>query len=225
MKRWLAALPLILAACASDSVKNSEDPKVIYDAAVKFIDDERYLDAIDHLNEVRHRFPQSRYAALAELRTGDMEFKQENYVEAAAAYKVFVELYPTHADAPYAQYRRALSYLDDTPENPARDQSSARLAIEVAEALIARYATSKYVDNCKDVIVKSQRKLAEKEAYVARFYEKRGAFGAAAGRWKGLVKEFDALEKDKEIAKLLKEAKSNIDRLEALAAKQAGSDS
>ncbi len=82
----------LLGGCASDSVKNSDNPEVIYNAAVKFIEKERYLDATEHLNEIRHRFPQSRFAALAELKSGDMEFKQENYTEAAAAYKVFVEL-------------------------------------------------------------------------------------------------------------------------------------
>lgn len=214
--RILAACLLtssFLAGCASDSVKNSDNPEVIYNAAVKFIEKSRYLDAIDHLNEIRHRFPQSRFAALAELKTGDMEFKQENYTEAAASYKVFVELYPNHAEAAYAAYQRALSYYNDTPDVEARDQGTARDANEVAEQLIARYPKSEYVPKAKELIVKGRRKLALKEAYVARFYERRGAKTAALKRWQLLLKDYADLKADPESAGLMAEAEKKTQQL------------
>lgn len=207
------ALLLVVVGCASDSVKNSDNPEIIYNAALKFIERERYLDATEHLNEIRHRFPQSRFAALAELKSGDMEFKQENYTEAAAAYKVFLELYPTHAEAAYAQYQRALSYYNDTPDKEARDQSTARDAVEVAEQLIARYPQSEYAAKSKTLIIQARRKLALKEAYIAHFYERRGAKEAALKRWQGILEEYADLKADPESSALLAEAQKKAAQL------------
>lgn len=214
MKKIFLTLALAtLAGCASDSVKNSDNPEVIYNAAVRFIERERYIDATEHLNEIRHRFPQSRFAALAELRTGDLEFKQENYTEAAAAYKVFVELYPNHAEAGYAQYRRALAYYNDTPDLTARDQAPARDAVDAAEGLVTRYPKSEYVPKAKEIIVKARRKLAEKEAYVARFYLRREAYASARARWEHLLKDFADLKDDPESKSLFSEAEQKVKEL------------
>ncbi|MBS1984689.1 MAG: outer membrane protein assembly factor BamD [Bdellovibrionales bacterium] len=204
-----AAVGFLFAGCSSDSVKDSDNPEVIYNAAMKYIDRERYIDATDHFNEIRHRFPQSRFAALAELRTGDMEFKQENYTEAAAAYKVFVELYPNHAEAAYGQYQRALAYYNDTPEKTARDQSPARDAIEAAQQVITRYPQSEYVTKAKELIIKGRQKLAEKEAYVARFYERKEAYDSALKRWQGIVRDYGDL-KDGVLKDLIDEAQRKI---------------
>lgn len=217
MKIWnlgFVAGVLLLSACASDSVKNSDNPEVIYNAAVNFIEKERYFDATEHLNEIRHRFPQSRFAALAELKTGDMEFKQDNFTEAAAAYKVFVDLYPTHSQAAYALYQRALSYYNDSPEKIARDQTTASDAAAICDQLTARYANSEFAAKAAELRVKARRKLAEKEAYVARFYERRDAPESARKRWQGILTDYADLKNDSESAKLLAEAEEH-----ALAAK------
>jgi len=206
-------LALLLAACTSNSVKTSENPEEIYNAAVKLIDESSYLEASEHLGELKTRFPQSRFAALADLKTADMEFKQENYTEAAAAYGVFVELYPTHADAPYAQYQRAQSYFLDAPEKIARDQGPVADAVAAAEQLVKRYPDSQFVEKAKELLKKARLRLAEKEAYVARFYERRGEKGAALRRWQGLLVSFPDLKGFSEATPLLVEADEKIAEL------------
>jgi outer membrane protein assembly factor BamD len=199
----------ILSACSSTNVKNSEDPEVIYNEIVTLIEKDRFIEAGELVGEIRRRFPQSRFAALAELRNGDIFFKQDSYTEAAAAYGVFVELYPKHADAPYAQYQRTLSYFNDAPENIARDQGPARDAVIAAETLAARYPQSDFAAKAAEIRKKARLRLAEKEAYVARFYEKRGAKEAAKTRWQGLLVSFPDLKELPEAANLLKEAEKN----------------
>jgi len=167
------ATALFVAACSSNKLKESDSPEVVYNEGVRLLEKEDYLEATDFFNEVRRRFPQSRFAALSELKSADLEFRQDHYPEAAAAYGVFIELFPTHKEAPYALYQRALSYYNGAPEIIARDQSSAADAAKAAEALVLRYPNSPFVAKAKDLRLKSRLKLAEKEAYIARFYQRK----------------------------------------------------
>jgi len=210
---FLLALTLI-SGCASDVIKNSDNPETIYKAAKEYVDKSRFLEAGELINEIRTRFPQSRFAALAELQQADMLFKQDLYTEAAAAYGVFGELYPTHADAPYALYQKALSYYNDAPDEVARDQAPAADAASAAVSVVSKYPTSTFVEKAKELEKKARLKLANKEAYIAHFYEHRKAKKAALDRWQGLQKEFADISSIPEGASLLKLASASIAKLE-----------
>jgi outer membrane protein assembly factor BamD len=185
----------IFSACASDELKRSDNPEVVYNEGVRLLEKEKdYLIATEFFNEVRRRFPQSRFATLSELKQADLEFNQDNYTEAAALYGVFVKLYPTHPQADYALFREAESFFRDSPEKTARDQSSASQALASAQRLIQRYPQSQHVTEARVIIEKSRLKLAQKEAYVAEFYEKRRAWPAALERWKAVLSEYPDLE-------------------------------
>lgn len=186
-------LLLLVVGCSSNELKHSENPEIIFNEGKRLLDNGSYLESKEFFDEVRHRFPQSRFAALAELRSADIDFQQDNFTEAAAAYGVFLDLYPTHPEAAYALYQRALSFFNDTPEKVARDQSTARSSESSADQLMKRYPGSEYAAKARDLYERSRLKLAEKEAYVARFYEKRDAKLAAFRRWEGLKKSFGDL--------------------------------
>ncbi len=196
MKRGigLAAILVVVSVgftgCASNKLKESEIPDVVYNEGNRLFEKEDYLEAAEFFNEVRHRFPQSRFAALAELRTADVEFRQDNFTEAAAAYGTFLDLYPNHSDAAYAQYQRAISYFNDAPEKIARDQSTAQNAANAADQLMKRYPKSDYVTKARDIFERSRIRLAQKEAYIAAFYERRDAKLAAYRRWQGILKSY-----------------------------------
>ncbi len=195
-----------LNACSSIDVKSVENPEILYTEGVKNIEKGRFIEALEYVGEIRRRFPQSKFAPLAELRTADIYFEQESFTEAAAAYGVFVELYPTHAEAPYAQYRRALSYLNDAPDVVARDQTPAAEALRAAEIATTRYASSPFAAQAKELVVKARVKLAEKEAYIARFYAKKGFDQASVGRWKALVGVYADLRSVEQMKNVFEEA-------------------
>jgi outer membrane protein assembly factor BamD len=214
MVKRLLILALLASACSSTTVKNSDNPEEIYGAALKMIEGGSYLEAGEHLSEIKTRFPQSRFAVMADLKSADMEFQQEHFTEAAAAYGVFVELYPKHNDAAYAQYQRSLSYFNDAPENIARDQSPASDAVSSSEQLLKRYPESQYAEKAKELLKRARLRLAEKEAYVARFYERRGENSAAKGRWETLLVAFPDLKDFPEAAALLAEAQEKVAKLQ-----------
>jgi len=203
-----------LSFCADDTVKNSENPEVIYNSVVEYIDKGRYLEAGELINEIRTRFPQSRFSAMAELKQADMLFAQDLFTEAAAAYGVFADLYPTHQSAPYALFQKALSFYNDAPEEIARDQSPAHDAVNNALFLIQKFPASEFVAKAKELERNARIKLANKEAYVARFYEKRKAHLSALRRWEALKKDFADIAGLPEGDKLLADAVGSIDKLQ-----------
>ena len=210
------ALSLFFAGCAGENLKGSSNPEAIYNEASKLIEKDRFLEATELLNDLKLRFPQSRFFALADLKTGDLYFKQESFTESAAAYGVFVDLYPNHPQADYALSQRIQSYYLDTPELPARDQSTARDAIRTADLFLKRYPNSTFAKSVTEVRIKSLLKLIEKEAYIARFYEKRSQPAAALNRWKGIVENFSELRKDPMAGTYLTEADREIEKLSKL---------
>src|SRR5690606_11802541 len=106
-------------------------------------------------------FPQSRFAVLAELKVADLEYQQDNFTEAAISYGIFVELYPNHPEAAYAQFRRTESFFKDTPSNIARDQSPAEDAAAAATLLLRQYPNSRYSAVAQKYYELSRLQLAE----------------------------------------------------------------
>src|ERR1700749_3924160 len=104
MKKIGVLLILVLiAACSPTTVNVTEekDPEKLYNLGMKALKDEDYLEAGDAFGELRKRFSQSSFFALAELRAADVEYNQDNFAEAASLYDNFVQLFPTHPEAPY----------------------------------------------------------------------------------------------------------------------------
>ncbi len=192
---FLAFVVFVMTSCSSTAVDVSteKDPAKLYQEGVKALKDNDYLTAQDVFSEIKKRFSQSRYFALAELRAADLEFDQENYAEAAVLYENFVELNPNHPEAPYAQFRKAKSYIEDNPENEARDQSAASLASSAASQLIKRYPGSAYEKEAREIYYRGRFQLAKKEAYIARFYRKKGFNKASLKRWQKIPAEFKDL--------------------------------
>ena len=69
-----------------------------------------YDKVFDILKEIQIRYPYTKYAALAELRSGDVYFKKKEYTLAAEEYENFITNHPGHKELDYAMYRLGLSY-------------------------------------------------------------------------------------------------------------------
>ena len=205
---------VFLSACSTrEKIEaNIENPAGLYQLAKVLAEDEDYIEASEILNDLRVRFPQSRYAAESELLLAGIEFDQENYLEAAALYGVFVELYPRHKKADMALYRQAESFFRNTPERVARDQASAVKAGQAAKQLIKKYPRSQYRSKARNILAKSRFRLAQKEAYIARWYEKKDKNSAARKRWKTLLEKYSDLKnaKDPEMDTLLQTAQERV---------------
>jgi outer membrane protein assembly factor BamD len=189
-------LLFFLASCASNRVDipNEKNPQKLYEHGEKALKEGDYLEAHDAFSEIRKRFSQSQYFSLAELGLADNEFFQDNFAEAAALYGNFVELYPNHKKAAYAQFQKTKALMYGNPMNEARDQSSAVLAAKAASQLLARYPQSEYTKEAQEVLSRARLQLAKKEAYIARFYAKKKKYEASLNRWKKIPLEYKDLK-------------------------------
>ncbi len=155
------------------------------------------LSAEPMFHEIRREFPYSRFAALAELRIGDCQFKNEAYPEAIQTYRQFVRIRPSHKEIPYARFRIAEAYYNQipggwfmTPPAAERDQSAARDALIQLRRFVVDYPDDHRLPDANELMDKCMGLLAAHEFYVARFYLKRDAYRGVISRLKGLLASY-----------------------------------
>jgi outer membrane protein assembly factor BamD len=222
MRRLAAAalLALALAACSkhvtfSGEAKLKPTAEENYKAGEELLKDGSYPEAQKFFDYVKTKFPFSKYAALADLRSADAKFQQGQFAEAADAYQNFLKLHPSHEDADYAEFRVGESYFKDSPSEfalfpPAseKDLRQVKKASDALHGFLTKHASSKRAPDAKKLLAEIDSRLAGHEWYVGEFYFKRGHWAGAAGRYEGLADKYPTSKHAPEA--LLKAARSWI---------------
>lgn len=201
-----AILSLLLASCAGTlSHGKGKTAEELYKNAMEDLHDSLYPEALQGFSEIKAKFPYSKYAALADLRSADTHYERGKYVEAIDAYRQFMKLHPTHEEVPYAMFRIGEAYAKQAPEDwffmpPAaeKDQANTRLAISAYQDVIDRYPKAEYAEKARQRLAECKRVLAEHELYVAKFYWHREKWRAAANRAEGVVRDYGGSKLDPE---------------------------
>lgn len=180
------------AGCSS-SDKKADTAEGAYAIAQDFDKGERYEEAIRRYQEVKNKFPYSKYAIMSELAMADVYFKQESYAEAQIAYQTFRDLHPKHSQVAYVVFRLGLSYFNQLPETVDRDLSLANNAILVFNEVIKNHPNSEFFNESKEKRDKALQMLAGKEEYIADFYFIRKKYDSALSRYEGLIKKYPNL--------------------------------
>src|SRR5262245_26193683 len=103
--RWLspavmAALVAAFVGCGGSSATGKVDYSVSaeenYRRGLAELGEKDWVAAAKYFAFIKARFPYSKFAVLAELRTADAEFGAKQYVTAIDSYKQFTKLHPTH---------------------------------------------------------------------------------------------------------------------------------
>jgi outer membrane protein assembly factor BamD len=140
-----------------------------------------YEDAIKAFQQLKERYPYSKYAILAELKLGDAHFYNKNYTDAAIAYEEFARLHPRNEVIPYVLYQIGMChFLSFTTVD--RDQEETRLAMEAFQRLIHAYPQSEYSLKAKKQLFECEKRIVAHEFYVGRLYYIMGEFYAARER-------------------------------------------
>lgn len=181
---------IAVCACSSERPQGKTQAEVLFKESKSLMEDGRYILATEKLNQLKNQFPYSFYATPAELLQADILFKQESYVEAAAAYLLFKDFHPKHERMPYVVFMTAESYFKQIPDTFDRDLQPAFEAIKYYEELLLRYPDSSYAKDAKKKISKAEGMIRDKEQYIADFYFKTEVFEAARWRYLNILDNF-----------------------------------
>lgn len=197
----LSFLVLTLLASLSCSGKKEVKSDEPFDAekslarANELIESKEYEEARRVLLEAKNRDVTKKFSPLAQLKIADSYVKEEEYDLAVEEYRRFLELYPDHKNAPYAQYQKAMAYFVRI-ESHERGYGAAAKALEEFEKLKRMFPRNPYREVVEIRIEKCRTTMADYEFLVAEFYFKKGSYNAALARFNSLISKFPDYRKE-----------------------------
>lgn len=197
----LFILILFMISCSGKKeIKPSEiaDQENAFIMANELIEDKEYGKARTALIEIKARDTTRKIAPLAQLKIADSYIKEGEPELAITEYKKFLEAYPDHPYAPYAQYQIAMVYFSQI-EGPERGYGGAARALEEFEKLKTMFPRNPYKDTIELRIQKCRNIIAEYEFLVGEFYYKKGSYDAAIGRFEELLKKYPDYNKGADV--------------------------
>jgi len=202
-KRLLLIL-LILFVCSCSgkpaAVKPSEtfDPEKAFEKANELLEKKNYDEARTAFIEIKNRDTSRKFAPLAQLKIADSYVKEGESELAIAEFRKFLDAYPDHKYAVYAQYQIASVYFDQI-EGPERGYSGAAKALEEFEKLKKMYPRNPYKEVIDIKIQKCRNVIAGYEFLVGEFYYKKGSFNAAINRFQEILKTYPDYQREAEV--------------------------
>jgi outer membrane protein assembly factor BamD len=199
---FVAAIAALGTGCAAKQGKGgvldySRSAKELFDTAMEEFDDEDCTEAEKLFEDVRRKFPYSKYAVDAELRIADCKFSDGSHAEAAVAYQQFIKAHPTNVDADYAAFRRGIAFVEQIPgdffimpPSHERDQAATRDARDAFSSFLRTYPESRFRERAGEELVRVVDALVRHEMYVAQFYLSRDLRKAASVRLEGIWVSF-----------------------------------
>jgi len=203
MKRFSFVLFLmlfVLSCSGKQAVKPAErfDPEKTFALANEEFENKEYEKARALFLEVKNRDLTKKFGPQAELKIADSYVKEDEPELAIADYKKFLDTYPDHQYAPYAQYQIAMIYFNQI-EGPERGYGGAARALAEFEKLKKLFPRNPYKDIVDLQIEQCRKTIAEYEFLVGKFYFKNESYNAAIGRFEGLLKKFPDYKEESEV--------------------------
>ena len=194
----LSLLLLITLSCSSTKEAKPEEPfnpEKSLARANELIEEKNYDEARKILLEVKNRDVTKKYAPLAQLRIADSYTREDDVDLAVAEYKSFLEIYPDHKSAPYAQYEIAMAYFGQIA-GPEQGYGAAAKALEEFEKLKRLYPRNPYKEVIDIKIDQCKNTMADYEFLVGEFYFNKASYNAALKRLQDLLLKFPEYKKE-----------------------------
>jgi outer membrane protein assembly factor BamD len=177
----------------------------LYDEGLGRMKTGNYEGAAKKFGELEKQYPYSDWSRKALLMTAYAHFEGQQYEDAINASKRYLQLHPSSADAPYAQYMLAMSNYNQIPD-VTRDQDRAEKAMRALQELVDRYPKSEYVSDARQRIQVAKDQLAAKEMEIGRFYLQKRNYTAAINRFRDVVAKYQTTRHVEEALMRLTEA-------------------
>lgn len=192
MMRFICLMLLVVTlftGCTGKAIPPGNRAQFYADEGEKFLQDEKYADAIAAWEKVRDSFHSPELNILAELKISEAYYLNEQYPEATAACELFLKNHPNHPETPTVFFRLGMSYyMQMMPAE--KDQTATKNAIVTFRNLLKRYPDFDRADEVKRYIDIARLRMAEHEAKVGRFYLRTNEPVAAQKRFEYLRKNY-----------------------------------
>ncbi len=192
LRRGLALLTVLwLVACGGERPNPYVDRPVdeLYTMAQDLLDKGEYREAGRAFEEVERQHPYSQWAVRSQLMAAYAYYEANDYEEAIAAARRFIELHPGNPDTPYAQYLIGMSYYERISDVQ-RDQEMTEEAMKAFEELIRRYPDTDYARDARLKLDLTRDHVAGKHMEIGRYYQKRGQYVGAINRFRIVVESY-----------------------------------
>lgn len=198
----VVVIPTALTGCTSSGHSQLEQltERQYYEEAQDAMDNNKFLQAVERLQQLESRYPFGRYAEQAQLELIYCYYRTLDYEAAAATAERFIRLHPDHPKLDYAYYMKGLaSYSVDRglierfipTDFSERDMGPARQSFDDFNRLINRFPNSQYVQDARQRMIYLRNLLAAYQLKVANYYMRRGAYVSVAKRAGHVIQHFD----------------------------------
>ena len=176
--------------------------RLLFDRGTAALEEGDWRLAREYFVQIRDNYPQSQYRAEARLSIGDTyegEGSLEAYVQALNEYQDFLNLYPTHPRAPYAQYKAGMVHFHQM-RRAERDQTETVNAIQEFETFIARYPPEhELLTQVRERMREARDRLSEHGFIVGRFYYRVQNYPGAISRFRQILDDDPAYTRRDEV--------------------------
>ncbi|HTM25321.1 MAG TPA: outer membrane protein assembly factor BamD [Vicinamibacterales bacterium] len=187
-------LAALASACASGGATKPpagtlEPDKFLFDRGSDNLTKRRWIVAREYFRQLVDSYPQSPYRASAKLGVGDTyigEHSAESFVLAINEFREFLNFYPTHEHADYAQFKLAMAHYYQM-RAPMRDQTETRDAIRELETFVARYPNSPLMGEAKQHLREAKDRVDDWDFGVGVQYYRLKWYPGAINRLKPLI--------------------------------------
>jgi outer membrane protein assembly factor BamD len=190
----IVLLATLAGACASGGPKKPptgtlEPDKFLWERGTENLAKKRWLVSREYFRQLIDSYPQSQYRASAKLGLGDTylgERSSESFVLAINEFKEFLNFYPTHSDAHYAQFKLAMAHFYQM-RAPMRDQTETRDAIRELQAYVTRFPDKDLITEARQKLREAKDRLDDWDFGVAEHYFRIKWYPGVVGRLKPLL--------------------------------------
>lgn len=188
------ALAAMLAGCGmfgGNKIKEEPivAPDVLYNQAIKEMDEQKYMTAATTLQKLQRQHPNSEYHEKAKLMEVFANYRIGKFDDAIAAADRYLALYPTSKEVPYILFLKGNSYFGQI-KDITRDQQISQNAIDTYTLIITNYPDSPYAKDARERLGTGVDQLAGKEMSVGRYYLGNGNYVAAINRFTVVAEKY-----------------------------------
>ena len=146
----------------------------IYEKASEKMTDKDYKKSVEYLKKLESRYPNSKYAAQAQLDMAYAYYKQEDAAQCVSTVERFIKLRPNHPNLDYAYYLKGVAYFKQRgliekatfQDISDRDPKILRQSFLAFKDLLTLYPNTRYGKDATERMIYLKNKLKKSEILI-----------------------------------------------------------